>query len=518
MPETPLAKYLCCWKKLYIAQAWCPYNVIFAPILLILHSIRIYVGSFCVIYLSRLYWLCFARLTSYFTDEEFPPNEHSLGNVGGDSANSGSGKDDSNVIWVRAGDLSRANINDKSAKPKLHDTDMQLFHGKIEARDILQGALGDCWLLASMACLAEHEGAVDRLFVTREINPQGKYQVRLFDPQEQKWKIITVDDFVPCVKSSSGEGDGVFRSQETDKHGKVWPQTLYAHPHGHEIWALILEKAFAKLCGCFAAIEGGITEWGIMVMTGQPAWRYNIEGKKFNRVNLIAQQDKNDKRACGLQGTDESHDLDEFFKILRSYHRNGASLNCGGVKDAGVAKGLVQGHAFSLLQVVSVQKTALSNDFFRFVQIRNPWGTGEWTGAWSDKSDLWNQYPHVKKGLNFIERDDGAYWMQWEDFCTNWGYVGVVDMNSNIGMLQPPIFNDQERSGPLKSCLHGCMDYWLCCTGPFALFFNHHGSAKELDDGDLEGSCGVDMSGCYCRLCEKDTISVGAKGKVKPKQ
>jgi hypothetical protein len=52
--------------------------------------------------------------------------------------------------------------------------------------------------------------------------------------------------------------------------------------------------------------------------------------------------------------------------------------------------GLVQGHAYSVLQV----KEAPGG--FQMLQLRNPWGTFEWDGAWSDKSELWSQHPKVR--------------------------------------------------------------------------------------------------------------------------
>lgn len=48
------------------------------------------------------------------------------------------------------------------------------------------------------------------------------------------------------------------------------------------------------------------------------------------------------------------------------------------------------------------------------VQLRNPWGNFEWKGRWSDKSDCWNK--KLKKELNFEAKDDGIFWMDFDDF------------------------------------------------------------------------------------------------------
>lgn len=46
----------------------------------------------------------------------------------------------------------------------------------------------------------------------------------------------------------------------------------------------------------------------------------------------------------------------------------------------------------------------------KFLQLRNPWGTFSWDGAWSDSSELWKENPDVAKALNFkVEsKDDGV--------------------------------------------------------------------------------------------------------------
>jgi len=46
--------------------------------------------------------------------------------------------------------------------------------------------------------------------------------------------------------------------------------------------------------------------------------------------------------------------------------------------------GIVQGHAYSIIKLVQA-------DQYKLICVRNPWGEGEWTGDWSDKSSLWTK-------------------------------------------------------------------------------------------------------------------------------
>ncbi|CAK9091177.1 unnamed protein product [Durusdinium trenchii] len=498
-PERRLVdRWLWCWPNLYEGQACCLYNVLFSPILLTIHATRIYLPSCLKAYVWRLYWVCCGCCSKLFTDEEFPPSAASLGTVGGDSANATSGKDNSNVVWVRAMDFSRQD-SAKPTHPTLGDSHMCLFEGSIEAQDILQGALGDCWLLAAMATLAEHEGAINSLFAETCVQPNGKYHVKLFDPQLKQWTVICIDDFVPCVADP--------RDPEKAAMEDGMPKALYAHPHGREIWVMLLEKAFAKLCGSYAATEAGITEWAISAMTGGNAWRYERTESTWERMDLVTQISK-DKRACAFKPSDEKHEDEDFFQLLRHYHRQGAVLCCGGVQAAGQKQGLVPKHAFSLLQVRAVPVNWHSNEYFRMVQIRNPWGTGEWKGSWCDGSPLWMKYPHVQSALDFSSRDDGTYWMQWEDFCKFWGYVGCVDIGTSIFSLRPPLMSDADPASPFKACALGCFNFWCLCNGCRHLFFSHQASDAHLAAAVYQRSFGCDPRGAYCRLCEHEMVHI----------
>jgi calpain-15 len=55
--------------------------------------------------------------------------------------------------------------------------------------------------------------------------------------------------------------------------------------------------------------------------------------------------------------------------------------------------GIVPGHAYSILRAYQPKFTT---EKLRLVKLRNPWGTFEWKGAWSDNSPEWKTHPLVK--------------------------------------------------------------------------------------------------------------------------
>jgi hypothetical protein len=73
--------------------------------------------------------------------------------------------------------------------------------------------------------------------------------------------------------------------------------------------------------------------------------------------------------------------------------------------------GIVQGHAYSILNIVEESD---QNGAHQLIELRNPWGSGEWLGDWSDSSDLWTEA--AKKKAKMVVADDGTFWMAYEDF------------------------------------------------------------------------------------------------------
>eukprot|EP00434_Breviolum_minutum_P008989 symbB.v1.2.007918.t1/scaffold495.1/size259991/2 len=162
-------------------RACCFYNVFFCPCVLCIWACSIYCCGCLRVYMNRgLYKFCCCLCRAFnccwlYTDQDFPPEASSLGNVQGDSAGDEGRQFKGNVVWVRGGKFP---VKKDEKGKKRH---MQLFSPEIDSRDICQGQLGDCWLLAAIACLAEHDGALQAVFRTKEVNPRGKYVLRLYD-------------------------------------------------------------------------------------------------------------------------------------------------------------------------------------------------------------------------------------------------------------------------------------------------------------------------------------------------
>jgi len=280
--------------------------------------------------------------------------------------------------WIRAEEITR-----KVKGEPTNEGRMLLFEGSIDPGDVVQGQVGNCWLMAGMACLAEYPGAIQKAFVTREHNARGKYRIRLYDAKAGKFTIVTVDDRIPC------------------KPGTTKP--AFTQPNGNELWAMMLEKAFAKFVGSYAALESGQVAWAWEAITGDPAHmllKFPAGGTTWLREEMVYPDKQSHKRQVTWKTGKEKHQSDQVFKLLKGYKKRCAVISAsffleGKPQEFRDETGLVSGHAYSVLQV----KRAGS---YEFVQLRNPWGQdGEWEGPWSDSSRLWDVNPDVKQTLGF---------------------------------------------------------------------------------------------------------------------
>ena len=57
------------------------------------------------------------------------------------------------------------------------------------------------------------------------------------------------------------------------------------------------------------------------------------------------------------------------------------------------------------------------------MNVRNPWGTFEWQGDWSDNSSLWTQ--EMIDAIKPQFGDDGTFWMNFKDFTAQFRALNV---------------------------------------------------------------------------------------------
>lgn len=429
---------------------------------------------------------------------------------------------DDEVVWVRASDLllggGGGEAKQEAAAPEAGgrrqrlpsctaQARVKLFEGSIDPHDLAQGSVGDCWLIAAFACAAEHPGLIQRVFVTKRATASGKYRIRLYDWQQKRFVTLTIDDYLPTKGGTTA---------------------LFAQPQGREIWVALLEKAFAKFCGSYGALDGGSTAWGLNALTGDPAFelRKGDDGS-WSRIDIVAQPDEANKRKIALYGKNppETYTSDELFFIIRKYAQQGALMGAsfgsyGGGGGEGLngedmgPQGLVSGHAYSVLDAKRFH-TKEDGQPLCLVQFRNPWGKGEWEGAWSDKSEEWSKHPAVRRICRPKDADDGAFWMSWKDaskifssFDVCARSVGVQDLQLDLKEADGCLKN---CIGPLKGCCAGCCVFWCFCAGCRALYGPEGGSDVTISiDGDEKGAFDDKMGTRVGQLLEDTAATVQA--------
>uniref|UniRef100_A0A665WQG5 Si:dkey-19b23.13 n=1 Tax=Echeneis naucrates TaxID=173247 RepID=A0A665WQG5_ECHNA len=294
--------------------------------------------------------------------------------------------------------------------------DPRLFVDGISTRDLHQGSLGNCWMMAAISCLASEPFLWKKVIpdhVEQEWNPKrpdlyaGIFHFRFW--RFGCWMDVVVDDRLPV----SRDGVLLFCRSAT-------PQ---------EFWSALLEKAYAKLNGCYEALEGGNTAEALIDFTGGVS-----EPLSLDREALTLNSDR--RRL--------------LFQMLAKAHACKALITCsirpadGETVELVLDCGLVQGHAYG---ITAVRKMRLGEKFLDsgrlsklfMVRMRNPWGTTDWTGAWSQRSQQWQQMSRAERDkMGLIVRDVGEFWMDFEDFCKHFTDV-VVCRLAERALLWPTV-------------------------------------------------------------------------------
>ncbi|XP_074720969.1 calpain-13-like [Strix uralensis] len=245
--------------------------------------------------------------------------------------------------------------------------------------DIMQGEIGDCWLLAAVGSLTLQKKFLENVLPKDQGFQDGYagiFHFRFW--QYGDWVDVVIDDRLPFLNG---------------RYLSVQPRT------SNEFWPSLLEKAYAKLRGSYQNLHGGYLSDALVDLTGGVQMAFSLKNPPPDLEEILKAADKSQ---C-LMGCSTSGPLRRNIEV-----RNG----------------IVQGHAYTVTGAV---KICYKNGWKHIIRIWNPWGHGEWKGPWCDDSPQWDHVePKCREAL-LRNKDDGEFWMSCENFQEQFSWLYICN-------------------------------------------------------------------------------------------
>ncbi|XP_033727036.1 calpain-D-like isoform X2 [Pecten maximus] len=262
-----------------------------------------------------------------FTDADFPHDVTSLYTK--------PKKEGNNPQWRRCHDIYTGNQREKWV----------VYRDNPLPDDIEQGYLGNCWYLSALAVLADRKELLEKIILTKTFCDEGAYHLRLC--KDGCWKIVLVDDAFPCDTSN---------------------RFLYSRGKRNQLWIPLIEKAAAKLFGCYQALASGHTVEALSLLTGEPCEHISFQDSE--------------------EGDKETDKVVVWSKLVNARES-------------------------------------------KLVRIRNPWGRESWNGDWSDGSQRWSAIRESsRKALNPTENKNGIFWISLDEYMKYFDSVDICKARS----------------------------------------------------------------------------------------
>lgn len=288
-------------------------------------------------------------------------------------------------------------------------SEMQVFSEGVDPNDIMQGFIGNCWMVSTIATVARWPQLLEEGIYPKSFSPSGCYAVRLCSkcsetkPQDVRWAWIIVDSIFP-----------------RDERG----QTACANSRDHlELWPMILEKALAKMHGSYSLMVGGgggkpVGYGGLLMALSGGPWYWMTIGKELKTEEKVS----------------------NYLRWMRHKAQRLLVVSCSASPSDKERLGLVGHHAYSILGMHSIFE---EDNEIHLVELRNPWGWFEWKGKWSNhdwqnwmKNKRHNQVARFRELFDWErikETDgkegmprDGQFYMEVKDFMQYFTTITVV--------------------------------------------------------------------------------------------
>ncbi|KAF4332354.1 hypothetical protein FBEOM_13850 [Fusarium beomiforme] len=294
--------------------------------------------------------------------------------------------------------------NAPGAVKRVHEIfSLPTFMKNVDGGDVKQGKLSNCWFVASLTALANLEYGLTQICAAHDTEV-GVYGFVFY--RDGAWTYTIIDDTLylqsPCWDSPSLQRALLQQTDRVDAESeyKTTYQTgskalFFAQCRDqNETWVPLIEKAYAKAHGDYAALACGWVGEGLEDLSG----------------GVATQLFTSDILDPDLFWADELSKVNQEFLF-------GAST---GILDGGYGErdGISEGHAY----IVVAAHTLKSGK--RLLKIRNPWAharKGIWEGAWSDGSKEWTAEVQQELGHRF--GGDSVFWISFEDFLRKYSHL-----------------------------------------------------------------------------------------------
>jgi hypothetical protein len=281
--------------------------------------------------------------------------------------------------------------------------------------DVIQGSLGDCWFLGALSVIATRQELLEQAFWRGDswAREYGLFVCRFY--KDCTWKYVIIDDRIPCHDTRNGQ-PAFARCRDPE-----------------ELWVPLIEKSYAKLHGSYKSLIGGYVHSAVADITG------------FMPQLIVMKP--------GHQGFHDAIPEEDLWALLLRLRQWRSLMGCSIQQPAGeatraheaeAARGLRLMHAYSLIDVGeivvgeqsvpgAVQRGTGERGSWvvRLLRVRNPWGYGEWDGAWGDSCEWRSKYADAIGSVfdvvekTTVDRMDGTFFMSFQDWSRHFTHLFV---------------------------------------------------------------------------------------------
>ena len=294
-----------------------------------------------------------------FDDDLFPPDNNSL-----------KGKDQL--------PLGKEKIEWKSAH-KIWGEEVSIFGESISLDDIKLGLVKDAYFVAAIKALIEFPSMIIQLFKTTTL-PKDESGIQIFLKIEGVWTIYCIDDNFPVSKETG--------------------ETIFCDSPSKHIWAVLLEKAWAKANLGYANIVKGFPIEVFRSFT--PFCIIPIDVPKEDNESLWENIKLTERNNC----------------IMTATVKEGTA----GIEGFGLVKN------YSYILVSTMEKVDKKKNCIKLLKMLNPFEDGFWEGPFGVGEECWTEenaklFEYQKPTEDTV---NNSFHIDYEDLLTYFHLINIL--------------------------------------------------------------------------------------------